>query len=119
MAVADASFKTSIDSISEGLIVDSAFKFGPSATVPPKLSLLLSTGNPSMTYNGSLPALMELLPLVLTDVAAPGCPEVCVNNNPDTRPCTNSSGVVTFVASNSFDFIDEIEPVKSFFLVLP
>ena len=56
MAVADASFKTSIEAISEGLISRS----------PPVI------GTPSTTYNGSLLALIERFPRIKTVGEVPG-----------------------------------------------
>ncbi|MEN9915975.1 MAG: hypothetical protein RL725_650, partial [Actinomycetota bacterium] len=37
----------------------------------------LLANTPSITYNGSLPAVMEPTPRTLTDKPAPGEPEVC------------------------------------------
>jgi hypothetical protein len=61
-ALAVASFKTLIDSISAGLI---ALRFP-------------SKGIPSTTYKGSLDALTEPIPLILIVATAPGCPEELV-----------------------------------------
>lgn len=58
MAVDEASFKTSMDSISAGFIV---FK-----SPPPII--------PSITYKGSLPAFIELPPRIRMVVDAPGAP---------------------------------------------
>jgi len=54
MAVADASLRISIDSISLGLMVVRALRLAP--VVAPELVklLLLETMKPSMTYRGSL-----------------------------------------------------------------
>ena len=59
MAVEEASFSTSIDSMSEGLM---------------ELVLKFSIGNPSITYNGELSCVTEFPPLIKMVGAAPGIP---------------------------------------------
>ena len=59
IAVDDASFKMSIDSISEGLR---------------ELLLKFSIGKPSITYNGELSCVTELFPLIEIEGAEPGVP---------------------------------------------
>ena len=68
MAVAEASFNTSMDTMSEGLIEDSALVLP--ADCP-------DNGTPSTTYSGSLP-LSEFVPRILTEIPPPGAPEFCV-----------------------------------------
>ena len=70
MAEAAASFKTSIDSISFGLISTSGLvgSFVGSET------LFETTGNPSTTYSGWLLAEIELVPRILTFIAWPTLP---------------------------------------------
>jgi hypothetical protein len=65
MAVADASFNISIDSMSLGLIEDKGLMRGPRVTPTLTSAPSLLTSIPSITYKGSLPALMELVPLIL------------------------------------------------------
>src|SRR5664280_815891 len=96
MAVAEASFNISIDSMSPGLILDKGFRPEAVPTVavaepasPALLSLYI--GNPSITYNGSLPPVIELPPRMRTIEVAPGAPEVEVTCTPETKPCKAST----------------------------
>ena len=78
-----------MDSTSEGLksfrpFIDCA----PQAPVSPDVLLI---GTPSITYNGSLPAVIEPIPRMLTRFLLPGTPDADVIFTPDTRPCNNSS----------------------------
>src|SRR5256886_8070944 len=52
-------------------------------------------GTPSITYNGSLPAEMELPPRMRTIVPAPGCPLEETTWTPAARPSSASSTDVT------------------------
>ena len=71
IAVDDASFSTSIEAISAGFIV--------LKSPPPRI--------PSITYKGSLPALIELPPRMRIVVLAPGEPFADVICIPLTRTC--------------------------------
>lgn len=64
MAVAEASFRTSIDTMSEGLMLERGLLFSSLVAA--------STTTPSMTKMGWLLALSELIPRMRMDVEAPG-----------------------------------------------
>ena len=70
IAVAEASLRTSIDSISPG-----ANKLGA-----------VEIGIPSTTYNGSFPALIERVPRIRIDGVDPGVQLVFCINTPGTLP---------------------------------
>ncbi len=82
-AVADASFKTLIDSMSLGLIV---FRKFAEPDIP-----LLSTGTPSITINGSLLAFKEAPPRMRILLPPPADPPLVVTCKPATLPCNNCS----------------------------
>src|ERR1700712_1470177 len=98
MAVADASFKISIDSISLGLIVASAFSPAPDPAPVDALLLSLYTGKPSITYSGSFPPVIEFPPRMRMLEELPGWPELWVTCTPGTAPCITLSteGVTRF-----------------------
>src|SRR5687768_17223925 len=82
MAEAAASFKTWIDSISEGLIIEKASS--------------VCNGYPSTTYNGSVDELNDPTPLILMTGAAPGfAPWFDCTCTPAARPASASPGVAT------------------------
>ncbi len=83
MAVAEASFKISIDSISEGFILSSGLSDGP-VTAPTLVPGTIKT--PSITYRGSLLPFMEFVPLILIEEGAPGCPELILTTTPAAFP---------------------------------
>ena len=99
MAVAEASFNTSIDAISLALI---SFK-------EPFIK-----GNPSTTYNGSFPALIEPLPRILNVGDSPGRLLV-TTETPVTRPCNACIGLLAVTEVISLDLTCITEPVKSLF----
>src|SRR5690554_5602925 len=74
-ADAAASFRTVMDSISEGfrvLITLLLFTmYEDNCPEPPE-----TTGTPSITYNGSLDAFMEPIPRIRIAEVEPACPEV-------------------------------------------
>ena len=119
MAVADASFNISIDSISFGLIADKAPMRGPSVTPVDISPASLFTSMPSITYKGSLPALMDVVPLIRIEVSAPGLPDNCVTCTPAALPCSAWSKDVTGTALRSSAFTETTEPVRSLFFTVP
>ena len=68
MAVAEASFKMSIDTMSDGLMALSGFDDSSSVAE--------SITTPSITNIGWLVALRELIPRMRIEVDAPGVPEL-------------------------------------------
>ena len=113
MAAADASFKTSMDSMSLGLISETELKVCPEPTLCPckskeveRLELLsLSSGMPSTTYSGAL------LPRTLTNRPAPGVPEALITFRPATRPCILAARFDTGWSRISAPLSEEIAPV--------
>ena len=81
MAAAEASFKTSIDSMSFILMELKGDTFCP---VPFPASP--DMGKPSTTYNGSVPAVILPLPLTLIDNPPPGIPFGCETCTPVILP---------------------------------
>ena len=124
MAVALASFKTSIEAISLGFNVAKGLRSEPSLKAVPNKpdgptfdalfdSELIIT--PSITYNGLLEPFGESAPRILTDMPDPGCAEFCVILKPATFPCNKLSALTAFGASNSLALTEEIAPVTVFF----
>ena len=109
MAVAEASFRISIETMSDGLMDDSALVL---------LSALPEMGTPSMTYNGSLP-FSELIPRMLTEIPPPGAPEFCVTCTPAARPCKAWSSDVMTDCLISSSPTDTTEPVRSLRFIVP
>src|SRR5690606_7805914 len=84
IAVASASFNTSILSISAGLRELNGL-------IPPGTVSILSIeddskGTPSIIYNGDVPAAIEFKPRMLTLTPAPGVPDELSTNIPGIRP---------------------------------
>ena len=103
MAVAEASFKISIDSTSFGFI---------SAIEPATI------GIPSITYNGSLSAVIERLPRIRTSPNSPGRLFVVIST-PGALPCIACKA---FCTGRSFICFSETfvnAPVTSLFLTTP
>jgi len=102
MAAADASFKTSIDAISEGC------------------TLFMSTpGIPSTTINGPLLADSDVPPLSRKDAPLAGSPEPCITVSPATLPCKSCSDELMTPFFISSAPTDAIAPVRSEFLIVP
>ena len=72
-----------------------------------------------MTYNGSLFAEIELLPLILIEVADPGAEEVAIACRPEIFPFNAWSSRRVGIEFNSADLIEDTEPVKSLFFTDP
>src|SRR5690606_15038836 len=98
MAVAEASFKTSILSMSVLLSI---------------VGLLPKMGKPSTTYNGSLLPWIELVPLIRTLRPAPGAPVVGLTCTPAARPDKDWSTLVDGNSLISREPTWETDPVKS------
>ena len=103
MAVEEASFSTSIDWISEGLM--------PSRPLEEMI--------PSITYKGSLLLLIEVVPRTRTFMPAPGTPLVAVTSTPGVRPWSIFSTRFTGWFLNCLVDTPETDPVKSLFLTVP
>src|SRR5262245_45211622 len=84
IAVASASFKTSMLSISLGFIVLNGLNGAPAADG--RGEKLEIKGTPSTMYNGSLPLWMLFCPLNFTVVFNPGVPDVWDIYKPATLP---------------------------------
>ena len=103
--MAEASFRTTNDAISFGLINDKGFA---APAIPP-----LSSGTPSTTINGSLEALIEVPPRSLSVLPEPGAPSLEVTLRPATLPITSCSGVANEPCTKFFSLITVAEPVRS------
>src|SRR5690349_18208973 len=89
IAVADASFSTSTDSISDGFMAASGLVPAPIEEAPPIIT-------PSITYKGP-PDPKEDTPLICTETPPPGCPDICCTTIPATFPCNAWSKVTGLV----------------------
>src|SRR5688572_28471842 len=89
MAVADASFSTSIDSMSDGLISAIGLVVLPPTAFWARLDAWM--GIPSTIYKGSLDPLMEAVPRMRTKTPPPGDPEFVLTCTPEARPCKSWS----------------------------
>src|SRR5437867_7429108 len=98
MADADASFSTSIDSISLGLI--SARGLVGSLVASDKL--VDTIGKPSTTYKGWLLAEIDEVPLILIFIACPTLPLPDSTTTPGALPCIADSKLGAGKFSTSF-----------------
>ena len=111
MAVAEASFSTTKDSMSLGFI---KFRGLAAPATPP-----LSKGTPSITIKGSLLAFIDVPPLILIVLPEPGAPLLEFILTPGILPMTSCSGVVTDPLLKSSLFTITAEPVRSLVLAVP
>src|SRR6218665_2611237 len=130
MAVASASFNTSMLSISEelrftnGLVPVVALTSPPNvwAVIPFENNTLVSDwakGTPSIIYKGSVPAPNELLPRTVTLTAPPAIPLVWVICNPGNLPLNASIRFSTGFFLISSPLIFEMELVVKRPVVVP
>src|SRR6478672_7005434 len=115
MADAEASFNTSMDSISFGLI--SARGFVGSLFASDKLVDII--GKPSTTYRGWLLAEIEEVPLILIFIACPTFPLPDSTITPGALPCIADSKLGAGKFSTSFGVNFEIDPVMFLFTARP
>src|SRR5687768_2724993 len=104
MAADEASFNTSTDSISWGLIL---------------LRLKFSMGRPSTTYKGLVPAVMELMPRMRMMGDWPGAPWAWVILTPGNSP---AKACVTLLKERSLNLskpTEATEPVTALLLWVP
>ena len=121
MAVAEASFKTLILSISAGFKKFNGFltALPPCPVSPPGAVFSPDNGTPSTTNKGLLLARTELEPLMFTEIPAPGSPLVCCMLTPAVFPCINCSGEAITPPLKSFALTEVTEPVASLIVVVP
>ncbi len=113
-AAAAASFNIVMLSISFGLIMAMGLLvFTRSASSP----LIMAT--PSTTYNGLLPALIELVPRIRMLVLEPGCPELWVICTPAILPDNILSREVAGISANCSAETEAMDPVFASRLVVP
>ncbi len=79
----------------------------------------VAPGNPSTTYNGSLPALIEVPPRIRIRGSAPGSPLLLVTVTPAARPCSACVAPRVGNSLSSAAETDDIEPVTSLFFWTP
>lgn len=119
MAVADASFRISMDSMSLVFNELSGLRGVWFSAKPPcpdeadKVEELL-IGKPSITYKGSLPALMKLPPRIRTEIPPPGSELLCCTCTPADTPYNSWSTEVAISKLRSLSFKEATEPVISF-----
>ena len=120
MAVAEASLSTCTDSMSAGLMPASGLNRALPEMVEVATSpLFTSTSVPSMTYNGCVPALMELLPRMTMLTSPPSSPDEEVTFTPATLPVSalSNEGVPDFFRSPMSTV--PTAPVRSFLSMEP
>ena len=122
MAVASASFKTSILSILDKLRV---LKGSIPPTAPMSYTLLPPStgaeliGTPSIIYSGKFPSGRRLFrPLIRIIGAFPGTPLCCCTSTPAIRPCNTSRGLTMGCNSISSAVTREMFPVRSRSVIL-
>ena len=111
MAVEEASFSTSTDTMSLGLMKSMALlNWSP---------VDWGSSTPSTTYSGLLDELMELNPRILTVVRPPGRPELLLTCTPGILPAIIwlSEGAGRSISSASFT--PDTDPVKSDLRTVP
>ncbi len=115
MAVADTSLSTSMEAISLGSIEISGLSWGFEELVP------CSAGTPSMTYNGSLFAVIDPVPRTRTRSPPPGSPVFEITCTPAALPCSPPLSVTVGAAAvrKASPEIDATAPVRSRFSTLP
>ena len=111
IAVADASFKTVILSISAGLIEFKAFLEPPT---PPSFN-----GTPSTTINGEFVKDKDPKPRILMAWPSPGAPLPEVTETPASFPDISCSGDKTGPVLKSSDVIRSAAPVRSSLVTEP
>ena len=109
--MADASFRTVKDSISDGFIVLSGL-LNPSGALLPIIT-------PSITTNGSFLADREEPPRIRIEEEEPGCPVEEATDTPATLPINISWGLTCKPRFFSSGLMAITEPVASFFLTVP
>src|SRR4051812_23364051 len=106
MAVAEASFSTSMLSMSLGLSDASGFDGTEAVARPPLQEVLeqipgddasgsFSMGKPSITYSGSLLPVMEEVPRTRMVMPPPGVLDAVVTCTPAAAPCSTWSSEAT------------------------
>ena len=120
MAVAEASFKISMDSISLGLILLKGLLLPAVHWLPlPGLTPAFTMGKPSTTYSGSFPAPVEAAPRIRTSIPPPGCALPCFTVSPAARPINISEKFGEAALLSFSDFTETIEAFKSLFFIVP
>ena len=114
MAVAEASFSTSIEAMSSGFSSD----IGSMAPSPSRDAAETSSDEPpiitpSITYKGDVPPLTELAPRTMIFVWAPGAPPVDTACTPGIRPARMPVSEVEWSSSSALARTDEMDPVRS------
>src|SRR5690606_8682107 len=122
MAVAEASFKTSMEAISDGFKKLNGL-LGPEEPRPRFSELgvvaVLFMGTPSTTNKGELPLRTDPGPLIVMCIAASGAPLEEVTMTPDILPYNNCSGELATPWLKSSLGIDAMAPVTSSFFLVP
>src|SRR5690606_32802973 len=116
----DASFNISTDLISFGFNELSGFRGEGSPTTDEVGDIgALLIGKPSMTYSGSLLALIEFAPRMRMEAPPPGSLLDCVTCTPGALPAINRSTYCLKPVLKSAASKDATEPVRSLFCWVP
>ena len=111
-AAAAASFNTSTDKISAGLISANALALPTTFVLPVSAKLPDCIGTPSTIYKGPVPEVMEFTPRICTIGACPTPAEGVVTLMPDARPCNIWSILVLGASFRDSALTEETEAVK-------
>ena len=118
MAVAEASFRISMEAMSFGL--RPSREFTPSSEMLLSLPLVIIVGveavvirTPSTTYSGSLEPFSEVMPRMRMATLPSGTPELLRTWTPAAWPCRSWSRDLLPAASSSAMRTEVTEPVRS------
>lgn len=120
IAVADASLRTSMFSMSLGLIIDN----GLSTVLLPEFASLFgvplaSNGMPSITYSGCVLVLVEFAPRIVILIPAPGAPSLRLTCTPAILPCSPLPKSVGVPRISSSELMEAMAPVRSLLRIFP
>lgn len=120
IAVAEASFSTSIEAISSGFIIESEDMPVSYPSMPPPVEVLTSkSGNPSRTISGAVEPVREFAPRISMLDSEPGFPDEELTIRPATPPAKASSTEKSTRFSKASALIEATAPVMSFFRRAP
>lgn len=115
IAVAEASFSTSIEAISSGFIIESEDMPVSYPSMPPPVEVLTSkSGNPSRTISGAVEPVREFAPRISMLDSEPGFPDEELTIRPATPPAKASSTEKSTRFSKASALIEATAPVMSF-----
>ena len=118
MAAAEASFSTSIEATSFGLMSSKPPEAKSKGRVALDIKSFLSPviGIPSTTYSGAFPALNDRRPRIKMFGTVPGLEPDCATSTPAIRPCMAWPRLVIGISVICLGVTCEIAPVNWLFL---